>query len=874
MLTWPTVGRDEELGFVVTALRGDRTRGVVLAGELGVGKTRLAREAVGAVGDTVAVEWLAATPASAEIPFGAVAHLIEDHHVGTVGDRLRIVRGIRSALHERAVGQPLLVAVDDAQWLDTGTAALVHQLVVSGGAQVLLTIRTEEATPDPIVACWKDGWVERLEVQPLSAVDVSDLVTTAVGGPVDRLTLHRLWALSQGNPLFLHEVVRSAIETNAVTRRDGLWSWEAPVGTSNRLAQILESRLSRVTAAGRRVLDVLAVGQPLPTAVLEDLHGAEAVVEVERLGLTVVDEQDGDKVRLCHPLYGDALLTGMGASERRRVTGQLADAMASAAEGSRAMRLRVAVWRHDSGASITPAALVEAAELANAMYDHALAERLARQAVAAGGGLPAALVLAESLNRQGRCIEALIVLDPLPEQAQTDEEHVAIATGRYFALTSEQGFRVEFADVVLAAERQVRDPSSLAYLRASRAALLCSAGRLEDGVSLALQAIEEHPDEATELRAVSPLVGAWLCTGRADTAVAMTERMLEPAMRLREQIPQGPGWVMSLHLPGLVIAGRLDDADAAASAIEAIVTSSGGSADAAAFISLTRGMSSLQRGQVRTACGHLRESVALLRPIARWRLPFALVQLVEASALAGDAAGAAAASAEADALVRHHAIFEGAARRVRGWVALARGERSSAVELFLAAADWSGAHGQRTAELLALHDAIRFGPVRRAAERLEAVAATTEGLLAPRLAAHARALSERDGPALLAAASGFEEIGTVLLAAESCAQASLSFAQRGSRSAAERAAGRAWALAAACEQPQTPVLDELERPLPLTRREREVAGLAATGVSSQVIADRLFLSVRTVEGHLQNAYGKLGVHDRAGLAEVLSGGGG
>ena len=77
MTTWPLVGRTEELGFVVAALRGERTRGVVIAGALGVGKTRLAREAAAVVEDALVVEWLAATSTSAHIPFGAVATEIQ-----------------------------------------------------------------------------------------------------------------------------------------------------------------------------------------------------------------------------------------------------------------------------------------------------------------------------------------------------------------------------------------------------------------------------------------------------------------------------------------------------------------------------------------------------------------------------------------------------------------------------------------------------------------------------------------------------------------------------------------------------------------------------------------------------------------------------
>jgi DNA-binding CsgD family transcriptional regulator len=60
-----------------------------------------------------------------------------------------------------------------------------------------------------------------------------------------------------------------------------------------------------------------------------------------------------------------------------------------------------------------------------------------------------------------------------------------------------------------------------------------------------------------------------------------------------------------------------------------------------------------------------------------------------------------------------------------------------------------------------------------------------------------------------------------------------------------------------------------DEPVPLTRREREVATLAAAGLSSKDIADRLFVSVRTVDNHLGRIYDKLGISSRAELTEVL-----
>ena len=132
-----------------------------------------------------------------------------------------------------------------------------------------------------------------------------------------------------------------------------------------------------------------------------------------------------------------------------------------------------------------------------------------------------------------------------------------------------------------------------------------------------------------------------------------------------------------------------------------------------------------------------------------------------------------------------------------------------------------------------------------------------------------RALAD-DGVALDAAANQFDAIGARLLAAEAAASASAAFRRAGLLARSERSAARSRVLLAACEGARSPVLDELEAPLPLTTREREVALLAVDGLSAKAIGERLYISTRTVEGHLYRAYTKLGVTDRTGLARILA----
>jgi DNA-binding NarL/FixJ family response regulator len=186
------------------------------------------------------------------------------------------------------------------------------------------------------------------------------------------------------------------------------------------------------------------------------------------------------------------------------------------------------------------------------------------------------------------------------------------------------------------------------------------------------------------------------------------------------------------------------------------------------------------------------------------------------------------------------------------------------------AAEWSRAHGQRYAEMRALHDALRLQRDRRVAAKLADVSEIVEGPLARVLNAYGRALGDDDAEALDAVAAQFEDIGSMLHAAETATQVAAMFADVGLVSRSTRSKAHATSAAACCEDARSVVLEQLDQPVPLTTREHEVVRLASEGMSAREIAKRLVISTRTVEGHLQRAYTKLGVHDRQGLQRLLS----
>jgi DNA-binding NarL/FixJ family response regulator len=126
-----------------------------------------------------------------------------------------------------------------------------------------------------------------------------------------------------------------------------------------------------------------------------------------------------------------------------------------------------------------------------------------------------------------------------------------------------------------------------------------------------------------------------------------------------------------------------------------------------------------------------------------------------------------------------------------------------------------------------------------------------------------------DAAVLEDVATRFADMGFLLKAAEAAMGASEAAARAGDQRLAARLAQRATELADACQTPATPMLTSPGGPVPLTNREREVATLAAAGLTSRAIAERLFLSARTVDNHLARIYAKLGVSNRAELPAAL-----
>ena len=397
------IGRGEELAAVEKALTSLSSRAVVLAGAPGVGKTRLALEALGLCeARGCVVRWAAATQAASLIPFGAVTHLLP--RLGdTAPDRPALLRRSVDGLVAAAGDRRLLVGVDDAHLLDDSSAALVHQLATATPVTVLVTVRSETQAPDPIVALWKDTVAERFEIQALSRADVEALAGAALGGQVDGSTVQTLWRLTQGNPLYLRELILGGLDSGNLTCVAGVWRWDGAIVTSPRLMELIEARLGRMHTAVLELLELVALAEPIGAQLLETLAKPEVLTAADRKGLLTTDVADRRvHVRLAHPLYAEAIRTRVSALRARAVYRQLAEAVEAAGARRLDDRLRVATWRLEAGVTgSTPGQLTSAARLAMGRFDFRLAERLARAAAAAGSEVEAERVVGLALVGQG-----------------------------------------------------------------------------------------------------------------------------------------------------------------------------------------------------------------------------------------------------------------------------------------------------------------------------------------------------------------------------------------------------------------------------------------------------------------------------------------
>ena len=213
------IGRDAELRAVGRLL--DEGRSATVVGPRGIGKTRLLRQVVEQLRTDPAVHVceVVATDASRSTPLGALAVHLHGAAPG-VDDLIRVQR----ALVDQAGGARLVLVADDAHLLDDASAVILHQLTAAGRAQVVASVRTGTVPSTAITALVESGHGRTVALPPLDPDAVADLTASLLDGEVTRELAHRVWTMSEGNPMLVTLVIQTGVESHTLERRDGVWT--------------------------------------------------------------------------------------------------------------------------------------------------------------------------------------------------------------------------------------------------------------------------------------------------------------------------------------------------------------------------------------------------------------------------------------------------------------------------------------------------------------------------------------------------------------------------------------------------------------------------------------------------------------------------
>lgn len=861
-LSWPLTGRDAELRAIEAALAAPDVGGVLIRGAAGVGKSRIAREAL-----TVAesrgreTRWTVGASSARSIPLGAFTAWAPTG----ANDTVSLIRGVVESLTDAPSGIGVLIGVDDAHQLDELSTFVVHQIVQRGAAKVILTVRDGAPLSTALQEICHVGRFDRIDLAPLIAEETAALLSAALEGSVSPDAAARLWELTHGNALYLQNIVEQEIADGRLVPDRGYWRWTGDPRLPPGLAELVESRIGDLPSAVGDVIDVLAIGEPIELATLSRIVDPAAVEEADVRGLITLESAGrGIEVRVAHPLYGEVRRSSAAPTRLRRLRGIVAGELGASKDCD---DVRVVVRRAtlslDSDLVPDPDLLVKAAHGAVWLADLALADRLAEAAVDAGAGPEPNFIRAHALSWLGRGEQAEAVLAGIPVGELTDQERARFAFLRSSNMLWALGDPVRAKAII--DEAALEAPPNA---RTDIDAFLTVYWFAMDQPEAATQAagnlvLEDIPVVGAEIAWALSQISA--DAGRTAQAVAAAEAGYDVANRTLDA-PHMRFNIADAHISALLMAGLIAEAHEVADRIRGQAEDLPGAAGLLG--AAIAGRAALGSGDVRKACALLQRAAEGLSAsyAGGWGYRYR-VALVTALAIRGSTDEAAAVLSEVDEVARQFRQLEFERGLARAWVAASQGAVSEAIGILAGAAEHARAAARFAEEVMCLQACAQFGD-HSGAPRLRELESIVEGPRAGVAARFAAALSSGDGAELASVSEEFEQMGDVLAAVDAAAHAALAYRRRDKRGSALGCSTRADALAARCGA-STPALRQASESLPFTGREAEVVMLIGQGLSNRAVAERLTLSVRTVESHIYRAMTKTGVASRDELAALM-----
>jgi DNA-binding CsgD family transcriptional regulator len=905
------VGRGNELSRL-DAFMDDVANGpavFLLEGESGIGKTTLWKRSVATAAER---GWrvLSTRPAESEakLSYAGLADLLEasddlihalpepqrnavevallkaDPEEGA-SDARAVSAAMLTALREAAAAGPVLIALDDVQWLDPSTASALGfaiRRVENETIRLLLACREAGASlPFGLSRAIPEERIARIRLEPLSVDDLGALLHSKLGANLPRPTLKRLHEMSRGNPFFALEIARAELRGDL-----------RPTGAALPIPQtlredLLRDRLRALPSANREMLLYASACSRPTVALLEAVAGSSNVPGQLRKAVDAgIVEANGDDVRFTHPLYGSAIYAEASREHRHRVHRQLAEVIEDPEE--RARHLALASDGPDREAA---AALEDAARAAAARGSPIAAAELCEMAEhlipseRAPGVRRLRMAAADYWLLAGDHQRALQRIEPVASNAPPGPERAEALQrlGRALSFLDDN----QRAAVVLGeALREEGVPrATLGSIHAWRSYALRATGDLNGAERDAEEALRlaKLGHDATELAEALTALGATRMALGRD----MSDDLMERALELEGSMEpfSVTDWPSFLHTDQLVWLGQLDEARKICIQLldEATVR---GDEDAAGQLHWSLAHIEFLAGNWAATLAHESKMLTLTsKPAGR------LGSRAMVEACGGDLQAATADAQEALKASRRSGFLLGEmfALSALGFIELSLGNAASSNQ-YLGQAwqlhrSWGIGEPAKFPFVGDLVEAlIELGDLDQATEVVDwleergqtldrpwalAVAARYRGLIAATdgdfqtaFASLDRALKEHERlPMPFELGRTMLALGTIRRRAKQKRPAREALEE--ALAIFERLGAPLWADKARAELAR--IGGRRAAAGQLTEAEARVAKLAAAGRTNREIADALFMSVRTVEGHLSHVYAKLGVRSRTEL---------
>jgi DNA-binding CsgD family transcriptional regulator len=895
------VGRETELGAVEAFLRSERPHVLAIVGEPGIGKTTLWQSAVEhARARGARVLMARPTESEARLGFAGLADLLtevpdeifvrlpEPQRIGLDAALLRassarpperrvVGAGFLTLLRTLAAESEVVCAIDDLHWLDTSSAAVVGfalRRLSEEPVRSLVSVRTTELARAPVPALQRDLQFEHLELGPLSVAALHRVLTQELGRTFPRPTLVRIAQAAGGNPLYAIEIAREL-------GRRGEHDISGHVPVPQGLEALVRARVRALPAKAR---DALLRAAVLARPDTETIDPAE-LAPAEEAGLVRIEPDR--RIEFVHPLFASAVYSAAPAARLRDAHRAVADLAHDPEE--RARHLALAAPGPDTGVVRelraaagharmrgSPDSAAELTGLALRLLPADAPERLELQLELAeqlhlASDFPAAREVLEDLRTtlqpgdlRARALLTLVEIDywgsgesaamTIAEEALANARDPVLKARCHAAVASAAG-TVDLPKAAASARAALSllekvpdaDPGLVAAALSARvrADLFLGDGFDQETAARALALEESSPPAIVDTRVVFKL-GQWL--RYIDDLEGARAQLVHAEQQAREEGDESS--LANILLNRVIVATWAGDLTEAAELAERMLDAFGQhGVDPEAGV-LWRAYVDAYAGRVEA----VREAAAKADPgepivTALWSRCLGLAELA-----IGDTVSADRHLAEALEGFERVAFREPAIWRVDG----------DAIEAALAVGDVDRAQALLARfEERATRSPISWSLAVSARCRGQMLAA--RGELDAAAEALERALTEHERCPM-----PFERARTLLVQGrlqrrrKQKRQARLALEQ--ARELFSHQGAETWVARVDEELGRVAVR---RAPEELSATELRIAQLAAEGLSNQAIAERVFVSVKTVESNLKRAYRKLGISSRAQLARAL-----